>query len=60
MVWPPPLPDSVGEVHLILLQVDKLLHLDALDVNDLDVNILAGMPFKKRSDVCTQYRSDQT
>lgn len=43
--------NSVGEVHLTLLPDDKLLHLDALVVNDLDVDILAGMPFMKRNDV---------
>lgn len=44
----------VRKVDLNLLQDDKLLHLDALVVNDLDVDILAGMPLTKRNDVGIQ------
>ena len=34
-----------GETHLILSRADKQLGLDALVVDDLDVDILAGTPF---------------
>ena len=43
--------DSIGEVHITLCHDKQVLHLDALVVNDLDVDILAGMPFMKRNDV---------
>ena len=35
----------VGETHLTLSRADKLLTLDALVVEDLDVDVLAGTPF---------------
>ncbi|KAK3100661.1 hypothetical protein FSP39_023313 [Pinctada imbricata] len=43
--------DSIGEVHITLCREKRVLHLDALVVNDLDVDVLAGMPFMKRNDV---------
>ncbi|KAK3085124.1 hypothetical protein FSP39_024755 [Pinctada imbricata] len=43
--------DSIGEVHITLCRDKRVLHLDALVVNDLDVDVLAGMPFMKRNDV---------
>ena len=41
----------VGETHLILSQADKQLALDALVVDDLDVDILAGTPFVIANDI---------
>ena len=35
----------VGETRLILSRADNQLTLDALVVDDLDVNVLAGTPF---------------
>ncbi|KAK3108270.1 hypothetical protein FSP39_004608 [Pinctada imbricata] len=43
--------DSIGEVHITLCRDKRVLHLDALVVNDLDIDVLAGMPFMKRNDV---------
>ena len=40
-----------GETHLILSQADKQLALDALVVDDLDVDILAGTPFLITNDI---------
>jgi hypothetical protein len=33
--------ESVGDLHIILSGDNKILHLDALAVNDLDVDIFA-------------------
>ena len=41
----------VGETHLALSRADKRLTLDALVVEDLDVDILAGTPFMIANDV---------
>ena len=41
----------VGEVHLDLRRNANKLHLDALVVNDLDVDILAGTPFVVTNDI---------
>ena len=40
-----------GETHLILSRADKQLALDALVVDDLDVDILAGTPFLITNDI---------
>ena len=40
-----------GETHLILSRADKQLVLDALVVDDLDVDILAGTPFQIANDI---------
>ena len=40
-----------GETHLILSRTDKQLTLDALVVDDLDVDILAGTPFLIANDI---------
>ena len=40
-----------GETHLILSRADKQLTLDALVVDDLDVDILAGTPFLITNDI---------
>ena len=40
-----------GETHLILSRADKQLALDALVVDDLDVDILAGIPFLITNDI---------
>ena len=40
-----------GETHLILSRADKQLALDALIVDDLDVDILAGTPFLIANDI---------
>ena len=40
-----------GETHLILSRADKQLALDALVVDDLDVDILAGTPFLIANDI---------
>ena len=42
---------SVGEVDLLLQREDCYLRLDALVVNDLDVDVLVGMPFMERNDI---------
>ena len=41
----------VGETRFDLLRADKSLHLDALVVEDLDVDILAGTPFLTTNDI---------
>ena len=41
----------VGEIHLDLRRNANKLHLDALVVNDLDVDILAGTPFMVTNDI---------
>ena len=41
----------VGEVRLDLRRNANKLHLDALVVNDLDVDILAGTPFLVTKDI---------
>ena len=41
----------VGEVHLKLSRNSHTLHLDALVVNDLDVDVLAGTPFMVTNDI---------
>ena len=51
--------DSIGEVHITLCRDKQVLHLDALVVNDLDVDILAGMPFMKRNDVVIRPSKNQ-
>ena len=40
-----------GETHLILSRADKQLGLDALVVDDLDVDVLAGTPFLIANDI---------
>ena len=40
-----------SETHLILSSADKQLALDALVVDDLDVDILAGTPFLITNDI---------
>ena len=40
-----------GETHLTLSRADKQLALDALVVDDLDVDILAGTPFLIANDI---------
>ena len=40
-----------GETHLILSRADKQLALDALVVDGLDVDILAGTPFLITNDI---------
>ena len=44
----------VGEVHLALARSNLSLHLDALVVDNLDVDILAGTPFMITNDVSDQ------
>ena len=41
----------VGEVHLDLSRNSHTLHLDALVVNNLDVDVLAGTPFMVNNDI---------
>lgn len=41
----------VGETHLTLSRADKRLTLDALVVEDLDVDVLAGTPFMITNDI---------
>ena len=41
----------VGETHLTLSQAGKHLTLDALVVEDLDVDVLAGTPFMITNDI---------
>ena len=41
----------IGEVHLNMSRNGHTLHLDALVVNDLDVDVLAGTPFMASNDV---------
>jgi hypothetical protein len=41
----------VGEVHLDLSRNSHTLHLDALVVNNLDVDVLAGTPFMVTNDI---------
>ena len=41
----------VGETHLILSRGSKNLALDALVVDDLDVDVLAGTPFLSSNDI---------
>ena len=41
----------VGETRFDLSRADKSLHLDALVVEDLDVDILAGIPFLTANDI---------
>ena len=41
----------VGETRLILSRADKTLALDALVVDDLDVDVLAGTPFLIANDI---------
>ena len=45
-----PLP-TVGETHLELTRDNTVLHMEALVVNDLDVDVLAGMPFISSNDI---------
>ena len=40
-----------GEVHLVLSRNSHTLHLDALIVSDLDVDVLAGTPFMVTNDI---------
>ena len=42
---------AVGETHLTLSRADKRLTLDALVVEDLDVDVLAGTPFMITNDI---------
>ena len=50
---------SIGEVHLTVSRNKQILHLDALMVNDLDVDVLAGMPFMKHNDVSIRSSKNQ-
>ena len=45
--------DVVGEVHCLLSQGKRTFTLDALVVNKLDVEVLAGIPFIALNDVAT-------
>ena len=42
---------TVGETHLELTRDGVSLHIEALVVNDLDVDVLAGMPFISSNDI---------
>ena len=43
--------DILGETHLTLSRDNHSLQLEALVVNDLDVDVLAGLPFMARNDI---------
>ena len=43
--------DILGETHLTLSRDNHSLQLEALVVNDLDVDVLAGIPFMARNDI---------
>ena len=50
---------SVGDVDLDLKWENHKLHLDALIVNDLDVDVLVGMPFLEKNDIGIQPSKNQ-
>ena len=43
--------DILGETHLTLSRENHSLQLEALVVNDLDVDVLAGIPFMERNEI---------
>ena len=48
-----------GEVHLVLSRNSHTLHLDALVVSDLDVDVLAGTPFMVTNDIAIRPAKQQ-
>lgn len=51
--------EIIGETHLTLTRENTDLHLEALVVNDLDVDILAGIPFMSCNDISVRPAKQQ-
>ena len=51
--------DVIGETEITLYRNNKPYHLPAIVCNDTDTEILAGVPFMKRNDVCIRPFNDE-